>query len=198
MSPAAAPPAGAETRTWLCVVTGAAALEHFVAQLGQAWARGEQVSYDRITFRPDPPTAKPPDATAEALATVFAQADERRDVQEPLRALARQCGWLTYHAFRSDKSETGFPDLCFVRERLPTSPPYLVFVEAKRQRTTLTPAQERWRRALEVLERVSGGVIAYRLARPSTRHEVEALLVGPVERSPPAPERHDAVERSSS
>jgi hypothetical protein len=193
MSPAAHAAAGTETRTWLCVVTGAAALEHFVAQLGQAWARGEQVSYDRITFRPDPPAveaAEPPDATSEALATVFAQADERRDVQEPLRALARQCGWLTYHAYRSDKSEAGFPDLVFVRERLDADGdasngrPLLLAVECKRQRTSLTPAQERWRRALEVLERVSGGVIAYRLARPSTRHEVEALLT-PIVREPP-------------
>lgn len=173
-----------QSHTWLCVVTGEAGLDQFVAGIRLAWARGEQVSFDRITFRPDPPAAEPRDATSEALATVFAQADERRDVQEPLRALARQCGWLTYHSFRSDHSEAGFPDLVLVRERLDpdgdpsNGRPLLLAVECKRQRTTLTPAQERWRRALEVLERVSGGVIAYRLARPSTRHEVEALLGG--------------------
>lgn len=116
-----------------------------------------------------------------ALATVFDAAREREDVQEPLRMLARQCGYLTYHAHRSDHSEAGMPDLLFVCERLELDRrPLVLFVECKREgpRGRLTPAQERWRRALEVLERVSGGVIAYRLARPSTRHEVEALLAG--------------------
>jgi hypothetical protein len=125
-----------------------------------------------------------PDPTAAALTTVFAAADEKRDVMEPLRQLARRCGWLTYHAHRSDHSEAGFPDLVFVRCSPYLEPigwrarPLVLFVECKREAGKLTSEQIAWRQTLKAIERATGGLVAYRLAKPSTRWEIDRLLTG--------------------
>lgn len=116
-----------------------------------------------------------PDRAA-ALAAVFAAADERRDVMEPLRQLARRCGFLTSHAYRSDRSEPGYPDLTIVR-RVDCGPPYVLWAECKRENGRLSASQQLWRAALEAVEERTGGLVAYRLARPSDRWAVERLLV---------------------
>jgi hypothetical protein len=140
-------------------------------------------------------------STAGALRAIFAAADEKRDVMEPLRRVAALAGWMTFHPHRSQQSEAGFPDLVFVRSPRQDArhygPPYILFVETKREKGRLSAAQRAWGTALGCVELVTEGAVAYRLARPSSRHEVEALLVGAAARSPPASERHDAVKGSS-
>ena len=79
-----------------------------------------------------------------------------KDFLEQVRELARYEGWLSYHTYRSTRSEPGFPDLVLVR------PPRLIFAELKTEKGRVTPAQWLW---LDVLGR-SNEVEAY-LWRPS-------------------------------
>ena len=73
-----------------------------------------------------------------------------------VRELARLENWLSYHTYRSTKSEPGFPDLVLVR------PPRVIFAELKTEKGRVTPAQRLW---LDVLGR-SNEVETY-LWRPS-------------------------------
>lgn len=55
-----------------------------------------------------------------------------------IRDLAKTLGYATYHTYRSDRSEPGFPDLVLMR------PPLLLFRELKTDRGRLTAPQRRW------------------------------------------------------
>jgi hypothetical protein len=60
------------------------------------------------------------------------------ELLEQVRAAARALGWLSYHTWRSDRSEAGFPDLCLVRA------PRLIFAETKRENGRVSDAQRGW------------------------------------------------------
>lgn len=55
-----------------------------------------------------------------------------------VREIAQMQGWTTYHTYRSDRSEPGFPDLVLMR------PPQMLFRELKSDRGRLKPEQRRW------------------------------------------------------
>ncbi len=57
---------------------------------------------------------------------------------QAVRDLAKLQGWSTYHTWRSDRSEPGFPDLVLMR------PPQLLFRELKSERGRLKSEQRRW------------------------------------------------------
>lgn len=65
-----------------------------------------------------------------------------KDWQRTVRDLARTLGWRrAYHTFDSRRSDTGFPDLVLVRDRV-------IFLELKRETGTTTQAQRDWITAL--------------------------------------------------
>ena len=64
------------------------------------------------------------------------------ELLQAVRTAARYHGWLSYHTYRSTKSEPGFPDLVLVRG------PHVLWVELKAAQGHMTPAQERWARSL--------------------------------------------------
>lgn len=55
--------------------------------------------------------------------------------------IARVFGWFPYHTLRSKGSQPGYPDWTLVRDRV-------VFLELKREKTNVTPAQAEWLRRL--------------------------------------------------
>lgn len=61
--------------------------------------------------------------------------------QRQLTDLARVLGWRTYHTFLSRWSDSGFPDLVLVRDRV-------IFIECKRSNGQPTAAQAEWLEAL--------------------------------------------------
>ncbi len=73
---------------------------------------------------------------------VLDRAVSEKELQDAVIKLAKLRGWKCYHTFDSRKSAEGFPDLTLVR------PPWLLFVELKRETGKLTDAQERWLAAL--------------------------------------------------
>jgi hypothetical protein len=90
-----------------------------------------------------------------------------RDWQKTVRELAATLGYRrAYHTFDSRRSDTGFPDLVLVRDRV-------VFLELKRERGKLTEQQKVWVRALVVAE------AEVYVVRP--RHfELLATVLGPL------------------
>jgi hypothetical protein len=60
-----------------------------------------------------------------------------KDFYGPIRDMATTAGWLVFHAFDSRRSDEGFPDFVFVRDRV-------VFAEIKGGTTRITPAQIVW------------------------------------------------------
>lgn len=54
---------------------------------------------------------------------------------------ARRAGWRVYHAFNSNRSTPGFPDLVLVRDRV-------IFAELKTATGKLTSEQDDWIQAL--------------------------------------------------
>jgi hypothetical protein len=95
------------------------------------------------------------------LAAAVSEADWLAQV----RAAAQLTGWRTYHTWRSDRSEGGFPDLVLCR------PPRVILAELKREKGRLSALQEAW---LEDL-RACVGVETY-VWRPSELGEVLAIL----------------------
>lgn len=91
-----------------------------------------------------------------------------KDLDEKVKRLCKEFGWLRYHTYRAERSPAGFPDLVLVRgERL-------IFAELKTQLGQLRPEQEAWLGALRIvanigaLDALSGeaGIEVY-LWRPS-------------------------------
>lgn len=77
-------------------------------------------------------------------------------------------GWRHFHAFNSQHSPAGFPDLVLVRARHPK--PRVVFAELKAQRTPVTDDQLAWIKELRAC-----GQEAY-IWRPSQWQDVERIL----------------------
>ena len=88
-----------------------------------------------------------------------------KDFLEQVRELARYEGWLSYHTYRSTRSEPGFPDLVLVR------PPRLIFAELKTEKGRVTPAQRLW---LDVLGRCNE--VEAHLWRPSDWDQIVEKL----------------------
>jgi hypothetical protein len=83
--------------------------------------------------------------------------------QATVISLAHNLRWRIYHTFDSRRSNSGFPDLVLVRDRI-------VFAELKSSRGRLTREQARWIAALGV-----AGAEAYVWA-PSDYPQVERTL----------------------
>lgn len=65
-----------------------------------------------------------------------------KDWQAQVRQLALLLGWRrAYHTYDSRRSDTGFPDLVLVRDRV-------IFLELKRETGKVSDAQREWIRAL--------------------------------------------------
>lgn len=84
--------------------------------------------------------------------------------------MARELGWIVYHAWRSDHSEAGFPDLVCLRRM----PDRVLVAELKREGKDPTPAQLTWLGYFEAV-----GVPAY-VWRPGdwVDGSIEAVLRG--------------------
>ena len=89
-----------------------------------------------------------------------------KDWQTEVRKLSQFLGWKhAYHTHDSRRSDTGFPDLVLVRDRV-------VFLELKREQGRVTDTQREWLAAL-----TAAGAEVY-VARP--RHlEPLAAVLGP-------------------
>jgi hypothetical protein len=88
-----------------------------------------------------------------------------RDLTAYVRDVARTCGWLRYHTWKSIHSPAGFPDEVLVR------PPRLVFAELKSASGRLKPEQEAW---LEALQQVPG--VDVFVWRPDDMDEIAEAL----------------------
>lgn len=88
-----------------------------------------------------------------------------KDFLADVRRVARLAGWETYHPWRSDHSEEGYPDLTLLKgERL-------VFAELKTEKGVVSPAQQRW---LDLLSHVQG--VEVYLWRPRERERIDKIL----------------------
>ncbi len=68
-------------------------------------------------------------------------AESEKQFQAAVVQAARLLGWMCFHPFDSRRSESGFPDLVLVRERV-------VFAELKTEKGRASPAQWKWIDAL--------------------------------------------------
>ena len=80
---------------------------------------------------------------------VMDKATLERDFQDTVVKYARLHGWLVFGVIdRKDyarRYDTGFPDLVFVRDGV------LIFAELKKEGAKVTPAQDKWLRALQAV-----------------------------------------------
>jgi hypothetical protein len=83
--------------------------------------------------------------------------------QDRVVALALVGGWKTYHTYRSERSDRGFPDLVIIRERV-------IFAELKTNTGTCSNEQAGWLWLLK-----NAGLETY-LWRPRDEAKVEAVL----------------------
>jgi len=81
------------------------------------------------------------------------------EFEAQVRQLARLCGWLCYHTWRSIHSPAGFPDLVLVRADGRPGDARLIFAELKTARGKLTAAQQQW---LEALRQTAAEVYVWR------------------------------------
>lgn len=90
------------------------------------------------------------------------------ELLQAVRDLAHYRRWLTYHTYRSTRSNPGFPDLVMVRADR------IVFAELKALNGRMTVAQRQWREALLALD----GNVEYHLWTPREwgGGEVDAVL----------------------
>jgi hypothetical protein len=83
-----------------------------------------------------------------------AEAMLEAELQSEVKKIAVGAGFLTYHTYRSKRSEPGFPDLVLLRVGLRCQ---LYFVELKRQSEEPTDKQKEWLAALEAFKTCAGG-----------------------------------------
>lgn len=96
-----------------------------------------------------------------------------KDWQRQVRELAQTLGWKrAYHTFDSRRSDTGFPDLVLVRERV-------VFLELKREQGKVSDAQAGWLTALS-----EAGAEVY-VARPRHLQDLAIVLAARVREGQP-------------
>lgn len=88
-----------------------------------------------------------------------------QELERIVRDLARVNNWRLFHAWRSDHSPAGFPDICAVRG------PRLIFAELKTMKGRVTPEQRAW---LDDLEKVPG--VEVFVWKPRDLDEIEAIL----------------------
>jgi hypothetical protein len=87
-----------------------------------------------------------------------------KDLQRQVVDLASLLGYRrAYHTYDSRRSQTGFPDLVLVRDRV-------IFLELKREKTKTTPAQRDWLKALR-----DAGAEVY-VVRPRNLDALAAVL----------------------
>lgn len=89
--------------------------------------------------------ARPSRALLEAAVAnpmvLYSEAKWQREVMGALRRF----GWRPYHAWNSQHSAGGFPDICAIRvERRVYTRVRLLFAELKREDGKTTPEQEAW------------------------------------------------------
>jgi len=84
-------------------------------------------------------------------------------LQRQVLELARLRGWLAFHDYDSRRSESGFPDLVMVRERV-------VFAELKSATGRLSAAQRQW------LDRLTTAGAEVYCWRPSDWDQVVEVL----------------------
>lgn len=92
--------------------------------------------------------------------------------QRQVLDLAELYGWLNYHTYDSRRSVPGFPDLVLLRS------PELLFVELKREKGKLKPAQKEWIKQLVRVGYANETVEAH-IWRPSQFDEVHERLRTP-------------------
>lgn len=61
-----------------------------------------------------------------------------KELDGHVRNLAKMCGWLYYHTYRSKRSPAGFPDCVLVK------PPRTIFAELKSDEGKVSPEQQEW------------------------------------------------------
>lgn len=98
-----------------------------------------------------------------APATPLADVLEK-ELQAQAVELARLIGWDGYHTHDSRRSQHGWPDYAFLRERL-------ILVEFKREKTRCTPVQKKWLRKLH-----NAGIETY-VIRPRNLDALSAVLM---------------------
>ena len=103
------------------------------------------------------------------LATYVEQAALERVTEAEFMAqiieLAKLQGYLVYHTRDSRRSAPGFPDLVLLR------PPYLTFLEVKREKGRVTTEQRQWVEKLKLVRIVQADI-----ARPHDWPDIEAAL----------------------
>ena len=87
------------------------------------------------------------------------------DFQQSITDLAGLNGFLVYHTHDSRRSQPGFPDLVLCR------PPYLLFVEVKRERGVVSQDQALWLKWLGESDSITAEVW-----RPSSWRELASRL----------------------
>lgn len=105
-----------------------------------------------------------------------------KELDTEVRTLAKLCGWLYYHTYRSKRSPAGFPDVVLVR------PPRIIFAELKSGTGKLTVEQQEWISLLSAVPHVETWVwrpgdledIATLLS-PRNRHRPPFVHAGPYE-----------------
>lgn len=97
-----------------------------------------------------------------------------KELDQQVKDLASACGFRrAYHTYDSRRSQSGFPDLVLVRDRV-------VFIELKREGGKLSDAQKEWLAAL-----LQAGAETY-LIRPRHLDQLALILASRAEREVPA------------
>lgn len=117
--------------------------------------------------------------TERALLTFFgdvAEADLQRQVVTDLRRL----GYAPYHTHNSRKSAAGYPDLTapLTMQAPRWRKPFVLVFELKTEAGTVDQAQLVWASHFTAIEVETGGMLVYRLVRPSTWGRILAEIVG--------------------
>lgn len=102
--------------------------------------------------------------TADTFTRTVNERLTEREFQQQVVTLAWQLGWWVYHTHDSRRSQSGFPDLVLIRNRV-------VYAEIKTERGRVTPNQQ------DVLRRLRDAGQETYVWRPSDREELRAVLL---------------------